>query len=699
MKDSVRQQPRMAMLRLMLMLGVSISGINPVCAQLSQDEQHRIQWIRPEAVSRFAAPPSPAPVTVAGDNVQQFERLLPLDEAIRIALHNADVIRVLTGVSASPSGRTIYDPAIATTSIDQAVGRFDPVFAANSTFRHTETPVAVPVADPTRAAIGDIPVGGTDLSASLSKTNRLGGLGQLRALDTWNQRGAGLLDPAHAPSIELSYTQPLLRGGGRAANEAPIVIAGLQQDQSYFQLKGSVQELVRGVIAAYWQLVQARTELWAREIQVEQAKAAFDRAEAQFRVELGDQATLAQPKLAYANFRASLVSARASVLQREAALRNLLGLPPEDGQRLVPSTAPTREQISFQWEELVHTAQTRRPDLIELNLILMADQQRLIQGKNLARPELNAVAVQRWNGLSGRLIDGTRLSTPLDRHTDWTLGLTFSVPVGLRQARAQMRSNELLIARDRANIHQSLHQLQHTLATSIRSIDQNYLQYEAYRETRQAARENLEVQVERERAGLTIFLNVLQGITDWGNAVASESLSLTTYNTELATLESATGTILETHGISFSEELYTSVSPWGLHFEDDCYPLDLKPTDNAKRYEDSGEASERSFNLEDYPKRRSDVHRLKLPQTPTDNARPYDSRPEEGQPGNAQPENGPPGGSSLPGEGTSSTSDGSATLRTETRQEPQSGAAGRIRTLFQPLSPAKLFRSAAWRRN
>ena len=36
-----------------------------------------------------------------------------------------------------------------------------------------------------------------------------------------------------------------------------------------------MQELVRGVITAYWSLVEARTQLWAREQQVEQAKAAL----------------------------------------------------------------------------------------------------------------------------------------------------------------------------------------------------------------------------------------------------------------------------------------------------------------------------------------------------------------------------------------------------------------------------------------
>lgn len=602
---------------LVLPLMVSV-GSSTACGQLHEGEVKRIRWHDSASLSRFARPAAPAPVTVASEDVGEFSQLLPLDEAIRQALKFSEVIRVLTGTAAVPSGRTIYDPAIATASIDQAVARFDPVFSANTSFRHAESPFAVPdPSDPLRALIRDRANSGTDVAVDVSRTNRFGGTGQFRVSNIWNRAGAsppgtGSLDPTNAPSLELSYTQPLLNGFGRDVNEAPIVIARLQQDQSYFQFKGSLQELVRGVIAAYWSLVQARTELWAREKQVEQAKFAFDYVEAQFRAGLRDIGDVSQPKLAYYNFRANLIAARANVLQREAALRNLIGRPPEDGVRLVPSTPPTRQQILFDWPEIVRTAQTQRPDLIELNLILLADQQRLILARNTARPSLGATALHRWNGLEGRLLDTSRISSAPDNHTDWTLGVTFSVPVGLRQARAALRSQELLIARDRANIEQSLHQIEHRLATSVRSIDQNFLQYEAFRETRDAARTNLEQQFAEAAAGRVIFLNVLQAITDWGNAVSSEAQSLTSYNTELAGLELETGSILQTHGITFVEEQFASIGPWGRHMEPDCYPRSLSPTGNAPRYEDQEKPSEEAFDLDDYPQRITEPPALPL---------------------------------------------------------------------------------------
>ncbi|MEZ6063961.1 MAG: TolC family protein [Planctomycetaceae bacterium] len=578
---------------------------NPAFAQLRFDEQHSIRWHRPEEIVTFRRPANPVPVTVATVSDDAPERFLSLDEAIRIALQNSEVIRVLAGTAAVSSGSTIYDTAIATTPIDQAVGRFDPVFFANSNWRKSEQP-------------GQLRSGGNDLSIGLNQTNRLGGVAGLTFGNNFSY-GSGALpfSTTQRPSLELSYTQPLLSGAGRAANEAPIVIARLQQDQSYFQFKDSMQELVRGVVAAYWNLVQARTELWAREKQVEQADFALERAEAQFRAERVRIADVAQPKVSYNNFRANLIAARGNVLQTEAALRNMLGLPPEDGSRIVPSTPPTRDRVEFHWEELIDTAQIRRPDLIELNLILLADQQRLVQARNVAQPTLNAVGVQSWNGLTGRTA-GTTFGSELNDNPSWTLGVTFQVPLGLRQARAAARSSELLIARDRANIAQGIHQVEHQLATTVRSLDQAYLQYEAFREVRQAASVNLEVQFAEEQVGRVIFLNVLQAINDWGNSVASEASALTQYNSQLATLERQTGTVLEVHGVTFVEERFAAIGPHGRHFEPDCYPRDLRAADSAPRYEDSGEAAEEFFELDDYPHRRPKPDPVDAPGPPRD---------------------------------------------------------------------------------
>ncbi len=288
------------------------------------------------------------------------------------------------------------------------------------------------------------------------------------------------------------------------------------------------------------------------------------------------------------------------MLQREAALRNILGLPPTDGRQLVPITPPANRRYQATWDELVRMAEQQRPDLIELKLILEADQQRLLQARNEALPRLDAVALYRWNGLEGEIPNGGgHVATEPGRYTDWNLGVNFSVPLGLRRERALLRQQELIIARDRANLQQGLHSVIHVLAQDLRNLDLLYERYKLANETREPALVNLNAHAERWRSGSILFVEVLLAITDWGNNISSEAQFLAQYNTQLANLERNTGTILETHGIYFYEERYGAIGPLGRWHHDRCYPEAVQPSENLERYPVTDQPAEQFFDLRD----------------------------------------------------------------------------------------------------
>jgi outer membrane protein TolC len=565
-------------------------------------EQRSIEVRPPSDLEYAPLPVTPPPPTVTEDYPAYPERTLSLDDAIRTALVNAEVVRVVAGVTVVSSGNTIYDGARTNTANDDVRARFDPTFQVQNTWSRLESPEAV-FTDPARtmSRIDGLRSDSYDLQASIAKTTGLGGTASLNVNATPNSLRPGVfpLNPSTTSSVDVRYTQPLLRGAGLRANLAPLVIARIDTERSYFQFKDSFQEMVRGVVEAYWAVVFARTDVWAREQQVRQAEFTFERAEAAFRVESLNIGDVAQARTALASFRANLLASRANLLQREAALRNILGIPPYDPERIVPTTPPVDQRMPIEWEDVLGLAEFNRPDLIELKLILEADQQRLYVARNNALPQLDAVAFYRWNGLEGEMPIGTPLSTRPGQFTDWTMAVNFSVPLGLRQSRALLRSQELLIARDRANLQQGLHAATHDLALSYRNLAQFYEQYLAFTELRNAAEENLNLQLGRWRQGIFNFLVVLQAITDWGNAVSSQAQSLLQYNSELVNLERQTGTILESHGIWFFEERYGSISPFGRLHRGVCYPQALPPTENADRYESGDGPSERSFDLRD----------------------------------------------------------------------------------------------------
>src|SRR5262249_23681371 len=225
------------------------------------------------------------------------------------------------------------------------------------------------------------------------------------------------LNPQNRSLLEMSYVQPLLQGGGFAVNTAPIVIARIEMERSFFEYKDSVQEVVRGVIEAYWNLVQARVDEWAKQIQVDQSKEAFDRERARQQAGFADVGSVSQARVTYNRFRSGLIQAKAAVLNREGALRNVMGLPPSDGHQPVPVSAPTSRRAKVDWQALLQLIEQRRPDVVELKLILEADQQRLLVAENKALPKLDAVALYRWNGLSGEMPNGRNISSGFGEFT------------------------------------------------------------------------------------------------------------------------------------------------------------------------------------------------------------------------------------------------------------------------------------------
>ncbi len=266
------------------------------------------------------------------------------------------------------------------------------------------------------------------------------------------------------------------------------------------------------------------------------------------------------------------------------------------------------ERIEFDWDEIIRLAEQLRPDIIELKLVLQADRVALVQADNQAKPRFDGIANYRWDGLSGEMPNGVFLPNEPGRFAGFNVGVNFSVPLGLRQGRAAFRQQELLLVRDQANLDQGIFQMVQQLTINYRNLEQFFEQYIAFQEARVAARLNFENQAAEVIAGSREFINVLQAITDWGNAVSQEAALITQYNTELAEVERQTGTILETHGVRFVEERYGSLGPTllGIRRVDECYPKQIDVNATADRYNDSPNSSDDSFNLEKLDYRDSD---------------------------------------------------------------------------------------------
>ena len=169
-------------------------------------EDHTLDIRHPTELPRAHIPNRPPPPTVATVPQEIPQQYLSLDDAIRIALENSDVVRVLSGVGASSSGRTIYDAAIAATDIAREQATFDPTVDVNQSFNRFDSPTAIQdPGDPNRTLITGGRTDDYDMRFGLTKRTITGGTAQLNVSTNPSrfQPGTFLLNPRNSSSAEL----------------------------------------------------------------------------------------------------------------------------------------------------------------------------------------------------------------------------------------------------------------------------------------------------------------------------------------------------------------------------------------------------------------------------------------------------------------------------------------------------------------
>src|SRR5262249_572170 len=143
------------------------------------------------------------------------------------------------------------------------------------------------------------------------------------------------------------------------------------------------------------------------------------------------------------------------VLEAERVLRYVVGLPPDDGCKLIPTDTPTKAGYQPDWHEAVNTALAQRPELIESRRALRATELLLTRAKNLALPDLRFFSSYDFNGIGSKLDGGDDPLNALpslasNRFHNWTVGLRMDVPIGYRDANAQIRAAHLQLQRQMA---------------------------------------------------------------------------------------------------------------------------------------------------------------------------------------------------------------------------------------------------------
>lgn len=513
---------------------------------------------------------------------------MSLDEAIMLALEDTEVLRSLgaTVVSNPQVVGGSFDPAIQSTDpnfgIEAALAQFDARFNSSLLYAKDDDVLNNSVLGGGATEIRDDLTTG---SYGLSKTTAAGTQFSINSSFQHSQsNNPGLLFADSWTTVwEATARQPLLQGRGvrfnRIAgpvtqpgvrNTSGVVISRINHDITIAQFEANLRRMIEEIIVAYWQLDLAYKNFDAIRSVRDLGLETWQVAKSRYDNDLpgGEADREAQAREQYYQFQSQLLvalngsrpSGEVGVLQAEANLRRLLGLPQSGSRMIKPSDRPILVQTIYNWEDLANNTINSRVEIREQLWRVKQRKLELEAAQNFLLPRLDAVATYRNNGFGDDLIGGNgRFAGALNDaftndHGEWELGLSYNMTLGMRQAHVGVRNAELAYHRERAVLAEQREQILHDLGSAVRQVDQSYSDIELQANRLEAARTAVEARTaafEADTVGFDELLNSHQRLLQSELAFFQTASS---FEQAKATLQSQSGRLLREYQINLNEE-------------------------------------------------------------------------------------------------------------------------------------------------
>jgi hydrophobic/amphiphilic exporter-1 (mainly G- bacteria), HAE1 family len=499
------------------------------------------------ALSAQTQPPAqPAPAAGALQ-VQPGQTVLKLtrDEAIRLALENNPDLAVAR-----------FDPAIGDAQVASARGAFMPTLQSGFQRNNQQLP-------PTNLFAGDRGIQ-TDLWSTNVGVNQLlpwGGASYSAAMDAARTATDSLLtslNPELGAGLTLQFSQPLLRDFRIDQARAQLDISHRNRDVAGSRLRETTVNTSADAERAYWALVAALALVDVQQRSLDLALELERNNRARVDVGQSPPLDLVAARAEVAQRQENLIIARTTALEVEDSLRTMIIDPKRADYwmvRLEPADRVPAVGARPDVDAAVRRALGERTDLAIAKTEIQISETNVSLSRSQTLPDLRVQANYLTDGAGGtRLIreggfPGTVIGSQVTSFgsvlgqvfsadfPSWTVGLSFSYPLGnstaeanLARARlerdqsaARLRSNELGVVRE---VRQA----------AVR-LDQNRQRIETTRLGRELAEQRLDAEQRRFEVGMSTSFLVIQAQRDLAIARNNELTALLDYQLALIAFE------------------------------------------------------------------------------------------------------------------------------------------------------------------
>jgi outer membrane protein len=503
--------------------------------------------------------PTPELKITVDPNTGRKEVALTLDQAILRTLANSPEIRVVS-----------YDPEIARQDVRKAAGEFDPAAFGRVFYEDQDAPQNS-IFEAGRATtrlfesgLRQKMVQGTEWSASYAVSRN------------WDDLDYRILPTRYEPMLIFQLKQPLFRDADPQVNLAGVNIAKLEHQVALIGFHDKADSVGAEVIAAYWRLVQARTNLDIQQDLVEETLQTLHKVDSRREIDATD-VQLMQAR-AYARIReADLVEVQKQLRDVQDALARLLADPQINTTSeltIMPATmaeAPLEPPaLTTMLDTALTTAMLYNPAVQEAKVRVQIAEINVQVAENQKMPRLDLVGSIRSQGLAEGLSEAQE-QWQEGKYMTYGVGLTFEYPLGNRQRDAEFMRRQLERRKAVSFLHNAADQVAVQVKEKARKVkttmEETILQKEAARAAQAQLKALVESEPIREKLTPEFLLVELQAQDTYAQTRRAEANALAEFSISQAELARLTGTVLRIHRVENALTTITEDQPEGSETE------------------------------------------------------------------------------------------------------------------------------------
>jgi outer membrane protein TolC len=432
-----------------------------------------------------------------------------------------------------------YSPAIAETGIRKARAIYDPLLSAEADHQGSNLKASAQSFSVDRERI-------YRFDTSISRLLPTGATTSLSFNNFLSEDSLGLPTSRFAkPQLTLSFSQPLLQGLGREVTERGISTADDATDSAFADWTQQALNTAAAARNQYLSLVKSRESLTTQQAALALAREVQSQNEA--RVSAGVLASyqLQDSRLGVLQAQKNLLDAERA--ERDAAdqLRTTLNLP---AGTIIMTTPPPPAPSEVSESDALRTGMMRRPDIVKARVAVHTAEFNEKVSRNLALPSL---ALRGSSGVTG--LDKSYGDALGDmgsaKYPNWSVGLSFSVPLGNNSARADVAANRLIASQARTQLAAIEESATLEILTALRALASAQEQIGVTEQGVTAAEALMASYLKRQQLGLATTKDVLDVSSSLTLARQNYTTARADYHSAFTNLWKATGELLDRQGI------------------------------------------------------------------------------------------------------------------------------------------------------